>query len=204
MTDEIKKEEEVVVTSTTETEQDPLKVELEKVQRTGKTEKEKAEYSLKKNAQRVRELGGDPDAILGVNSKNTDDLDEDDDKPITRGELKRIEQARANKSAIQLAEEIPNETERELTKYHLENSIKSTGNPAEDLKLARSIVNAVKNTKIIEEATRKGDTKNHSSSSGVDAKNDIVQGELTAQEIPFLSKPFNMTKEAIIKARPKK
>jgi hypothetical protein len=34
-----------------------------------------------------------------------------------------------------MADEIKNESERELTKYHLKNSIKSTGNPEEDIKL---------------------------------------------------------------------
>lgn len=200
METETQKADEIVVTATT---QDPLKEELDRVQRTGKTEAEKAAFSLRKNADRAKELGIDPAEVLGFSTKASVSANEDDDKPVTRGDLKRFQQENASKSALQLANEIDNESERELTKYHLENSIKSTGNPSEDFKLARSIVNAAKNSKIIEENARKVEAKTHSNGSGVDARNDIVQGELTAQEKKFLGKPFNMTKDQIIKARPK-
>ena len=69
-------------TETETTEQDPLEVELEKVKKkSGKSEKEKATYSLQKNAERLIELGGDPSAILKVESKTENDeesVDEDD------------------------------------------------------------------------------------------------------------------------------
>ncbi len=184
-------------------EQDPLKVELDRVQRTGKTEAEKAAFSLKKNADRARELGIDPAKVLGLGTKADDPTEEDDDKPVTRADLRRFQQESASKSALQLADEINGESERELTKYHLQNSIKSTGNPNEDLRLARSLVNAAKNSKIIEEVGRKTEAKTHSNGSGVNAKDEIVQGELTPQEKQFLGKPIFMTKEQIIKARTK-
>lgn len=209
MSTDIKKEdliEKEVVTPTseeTQEEQDPLKVELERVQRTGKTEAEKAAYSLKKNADRARELGVDPAEVLGLGTKVEISTNEDDDKPLTRGEFKRLQQDNTSKSALQLAEDISNESERELTKYHLQNSIKSTGNPSEDLKLARSIVNAAKNSKIIEENERKIAPRTHSNGSGGPAKDNVVQGELTPQEKVFLGKPFNLTKEQIIATRPK-
>lgn len=182
-------------------EQDPLKVELDRVQKQGKTEAEKAAFSLKKNAERARELGVDVDKVLGTKPAETD---EDDDKPLTRGEFKKLQQEQSAKSALQLAEEIPNETERELTKYHLQNSIRSTGNPAEDLKLARALTNSARNSQILEEVQRKKDAKSHSNGSGVDAKIEENQGELTPQEMQFLGKPFNLTKAQIIAARPKK
>lgn len=188
----------VVPTSetTTEDEQDPLKEELEKVQKKdGRTELEKAAFSLKKNAERLKELGGDPSSILGVEK---DDVEEDD-KPVTMGMLKKLQQETASKTAVQLAEAIGNETERELTKYHLENSIKSTGNPQEDFRLAQAIVNSVRNAKIIEESARKPEAKNHSSASGADKKH-IPQEEITAQEQMFM-KQFGLTKEEVIKAR---
>lgn len=182
-------------------EQDPLKIELEKVQKSGRTEKERAEFSLKKTAERVVELGGSPKDILGIKVEKP--ADSDDDKPLTVGMYKKIQQAGAVKSALQLADEISNETERELVKYHLDNSIKSTGIPSEDLKLARAIVNSVKNAQIAEEATRKTPAKTHSSGSGSDANQKIVEGELTPQELAFTKKPFNMTKEQILNARKK-
>lgn len=182
-----------------EPEQDPLKTELERVQKIGRTEKEKAEFSLKKTAERVKALGGDPNTILGIEKEY--EPDEEDDQFLTVGMYKKIQQEKAIKTASQLADEIQNETERELVKYHLENSIKSTGSPTEDMKLARALVNAVKNTKIIEEATRKPTPKKHSSGSGSPAKDNEVKGELTESEKVFLGKPFNMTKEQILKAR---
>jgi hypothetical protein len=179
-------------------EQDPLKVELERVQKVGRTEKEKAEFSLKKNAERVKALGGDPTSILGIEENEPS---EDEDQPLTIGMYRKIQQESATKTALQLADEIPNETEKELVKYHLDNSIKSTGNPNEDLKLARALVNAVKNTQIIEEATRKIKPKAHSNASSAPSKDNEVKGELNEYEKQFLGKPFSMTKEQILKAR---
>jgi hypothetical protein len=189
---ELEKEPEIIP------EQDPLKVELERVQKTGRTEKEKAEFSLKKTAERVKALGGDPTSILGIEDNEPDD---DDDKPLTIGMYRKIQQQSASKTALEQADEIENETEKELVKYHLENSIKSTGNPNEDLKLARALVNAVKNTKIIEESARKIKPKSFSNGSSGPAKDNEVKGDLTEQEKQFLGKPFNMTKEQILKAR---
>ncbi|MEI6532493.1 MAG: hypothetical protein WCO06_01495 [Candidatus Roizmanbacteria bacterium] len=200
--EKVETEAEVETTVEVETEQDPLKTELERVQRVGRTEKEKAEFSLKKNAERVKELGGDPNTILGI-EKETSEYNEDDDQPLTVGMYKKIQQESASKTALQLADEVQNETERELVKYHLNNSIKSTGNPNEDMKLARALVNAVKNSQIIEESTRKPKAKAYSGSGGVPAKDTEVKGELTEQEKLFLGKPFNMSKDAILKARGK-
>lgn len=182
-------------------EQDPLKNELSRVQNIKKptyTEKEKAEYTLRKNAERVKELGGDPTSIIGVDSG---DIDEDD-KPMTVGMFKRQQQEIASRSALQLADEITNETERELIKYHIQNTIRPTGNPNEDLRIARTLTNAAKNAQIMEEANRKGQAKSYSSGSSADAKYDAVASqELTKAEQRFLLKPYKMTKEQIIKAR---
>lgn len=191
--------------SSTETEQDPLKTELERVQRTGKTEAEKAAFSLKKNAERAKELGIDVEDVLGIDKPSARidvDLDEDD-KPVTVGMLRKIQQDNASKNALQMADDISNESERELTKYHLQNSIRPTGNPAEDLRLARALTNSAKNTQILEEAGRKAEPKTHSTASSGNAKNTEVQSELTPAEKQFLGKPFNMTVQDILKARKK-
>ncbi len=113
-----------------------------------------------------------------------------------------MQQENATKTALQLANDIPNETERELTKYHLGNSIKSTGNPTEDLNLARAIVNAAKNSKIIEEMARKGSPKTHSSASSAGMRHDIEQEELSKDEI-VLMKMAGLTREEVLKSRPK-
>lgn len=183
-------------------EQDPLKNELNRVQSIKKpeirTEKEKAEYTLKKNAERVKELGGDPTLVLGVASEEL----EDDEKPMTVGQFKKFQQDNASRSALQLADSIESETERELVKFHIQNTIRPTGNPNEDLRLARTLTNAAKNAKIMEESNRKVAPKTYSSGGSADAKYDPVGSqELTKAEQRFLLKPYKMTKEQIIKAR---
>lgn len=168
-TTQVEAEAETEVEPTVEAEQDPLKTELDRVQKKEvRTELEKAQFSLKKNAERVQALGGDYRELLGVDQIVTEETT-DDDTPLTVGMLKKFQQENASKTALQSAEEISNETERELVKYHLQNTIKSTGNPAEDLKLARGLVNSIKNSQIIEEVSRRPQAKTHSSASGVDA-----------------------------------
>lgn len=194
--------EETVETIESTTQQNPLQVELEKVQeKKGKSELEKATFSIKKTAERIKELGGDPNTILRIEKEGS--TDDEDDKPLTMGMFKRMELEKAGQSAMQLAESITSEAERELTKYHLENTIKTTGNPQEDLKLARTLVNAVKNTQIIEEAARKPEVKTHSSAASAPANHQEDNIELSPAEMPFTKAPFNMTKEAIIAVRPK-
>lgn len=201
--DEKKNGEEVVVTPTTpetpvETpapSQDPIKAELEKV-RKPKTEAEKAAYSLVSNAKRVKELGLDPKSILGFETPTVED-----DTPVTHGDLKRIQQTEAQKTALILAEEqIQNEDERELTKYHLENTIKPSGDPKSDLRNARALVNSVKNSQFAEEAARVTKPKTIVAGGSVPAVHEPVF-EPTQEEIAYMRPPFNMTKDAILKAR---
>src|ERR1035437_529481 len=139
-----------------ETEQDPLKTELERVQKSKYSDEEKAEFTFKKQAERLKALGKDPASILGIEKSDEED---GDDTPLTVGMLKKMQQETASKTALQQADEIQNETERELVKFHLQNTIKSTGTPTEDLKLARALVNSVKNSQIMEENNRKGTAK---------------------------------------------
>ena len=181
------------------TEQDPLKIELEKVQNRSKyTEEEKAEFTFKKQAERLKSLGKDPADILGI--KTEDEIESEDNRPLTIGEYKKMMAGSVAKTALQEADSIQNETERELVKYNLENTIKSTGIPSEDLKLARALVNAVKNNQMIEEISRKAPAKTHSNSSGVDANKDreIVY---TADELNMMKPPFNVTPAQILAAR---
>lgn len=172
-------------------EQDSLKTELDKVQRKGRTKVEKLQYTKKRIDEQLKELGVEDEIE-----------DDEDEKPVTVGMLKKIQAQTATKTALQLADEIPNETERELTKYHLENTIRSTGNPQEDFTLAQNQVNAVKNKQILEELGRKTTPPTHGSNAGAPA-NKEKQEEFTPEEQSFMKPPFNLTKEAVIKARSK-
>lgn len=198
--------EETPVTTETETTEDPLKVELERV-KSKKSPQEKARDSLYFNALEAKKLGIDPTKdeklkeVFGI--KEPVEVSEDE-KPITRKELEELllktQQATATKTAEQLANEITNESERELTLFHIQNTIKSTGDPKEDLRLARALTNSVRNSQIQEQQTIKPVAKTHSSASGggtIQSEPTIV---FTAEEKAFLA-TGRVTKEEILKAR---
>ena len=183
--------EEPIVEETVEETTDPLETELNKVKNKGRTKAEKLLYTKKRVEEQLKELGIE------------EDVEEDDDQPVTMADLKRFQAQNAQKTALDLASSVTNETERALIEYHLENTIRSTGNPQEDFQLAQGLVNAVKNKQIIDETIRKPLAKTHSSGSGAPAKVARPEEELSSVEKQFLSAPFNLTKEQIIAARPK-
>lgn len=166
-----------------------------------RTEAEKAAYALVKTAERLKSLGGDPKAVLGSDVED-DESDEDDDRPVTFKDLKRIDAEKAEKSADKMADEIEDETERGEVKQALKNVVKSSGNPAADLANARAIVNAEKNRQIAEEAERGRAPKRSGSGSGGPAKGDD-EFKPTDDEAAFMRPPFNMTKEKILEVRKK-
>lgn len=173
-------------------EQDPLKTELEKVQNKGKSKVEKLIYTKKRINDQLKDLG----------IEDEEDTDDEDSKPVTMATLKKFQAEAASKTALQLADEIPNETERELTKHYLQNTIRSTGDPKQDLDLARGLVNAVKNRQIIEETNRKPESSNRSSGAGAPAKREQKE-DFTPEELGYMKPPFSLTKEQVIAARPK-
>lgn len=182
------------IEETTETQQDLLKEELEKVQNKGRTKKDKLLYSRSRINEQLKELGEDVE-------DDDDSEEEDDDKPVTVGMLKKIERKTSVKTALELAESTSNEVERELIKHHIQNTIRSTGNPQEDLALAQALVNAVKNRKILAEAQRKPVTKTHPTSSSAPAKEEDAPLEFTTAEKKLMGKPFNVTPAQILAAR---
>ena len=196
--------EETTETTDVETEEsteDPLKVELEKV-KSRKTPQEKARDSLFFNAEQAKKLGLDPAEVLGIKPK--EETVDEDDRPVTRKELEesllKIQQANATKTATDLANEITDETERELTLFHIQNTIRSTGDPKEDLKLARALTNSVKNSQILEEASRKPQAKTHSSATSGGTQTSEPTVALTAEEQTYLATGV-VTKEEILLAR---
>lgn len=180
--------------------QDPIKEELEKVQKKGKgkTELEKAIYTKQQIEKRIAELKGD--------SGEEDIPDDDDQAPVTVGMLKQMQKQQTIKSALSLAEEqITDEHELELVKHHLQNTIKASGNAGEDFRNARALVNAVKNKQIIEETHRKIPAKRTSAGGSAPGKYEDAF-EPTNEELKMMSfkgldgKPL-LTKEDIIKSR---
>ncbi len=175
-------------------EPNPVKEALERVQKKGegRTELEKARFTRQQIDKRIAELESDEGA--------TPLEDEDDSKPVTIGDLKKLEREQSKKTALNLADEIEDEAERELAKHYLTNTIRPSGNPKEDLRVARQLVNAEKNKQLIEQAQKKNSAPSMSNSSGAPA-NFEESFEPTPEELVYMRPPFNLKKEQIIASR---
>jgi len=179
--------------------QDPVKAALEQARKNKRPEIDRAAHSLKKNAERLKELGGDPAKVLGDVIPPDNDLDDgsDDDKPVTRGELKKMQAEQAQKTSMQLADSIENEDERELAKEYLRTTIRPSGDPEQDLSAAMALVNSVKNRQVAEEITRRATTPVRRFGSGSGSpqrektKFEASPEELAAAKIAHV-KPENM------------
>lgn len=179
--------------------QDFVKTELERVRRKEpKTEAEKAAFALKKNAERAKELGLDPAAILGVVAPV---IAEDDNAPVTIGMLRKLDAEKSQKTALEMANEITNENERELTKVYLQTRIVPSGNPQEDLKMARALVNSVKNGQIAEEINRRGNPSIHGGGGAPIRHDDPAGFTPTDEESKMMRPPFSLSKEKILEVR---
>lgn len=168
-------------------------------QKNERSEKEKAEFALRKNAERLKELGGDAADVLNI--RPTINLDEtlDDDKPLTVKDFRELQKKDASKTALQLAEQLP-EDERNEVKQLLENRIRPSGNAEEDLRLARAAVNATHNAQIVEHISNRVLPKNTAAGGSTDSK---VGDEFvpTPEEARFMQPPYNLTKDKILAAR---
>tara|TARA_R110000868_G_C10971076_1_gene769960 strand:+ start:9559 stop:10239 length:681 start_codon:yes stop_codon:yes gene_type:complete len=185
--------------------QNSLKAELDKVKnKSPKSEEEKAEYTFINIAKRLQDLGRDPAELLGI--KKEEEVGEGD-KPITRKEMEEmISKVRQpiTKTATELADEIPNETERELAKYYLENVIKSSGNSTEDLNNAKTMVEAVKLKKQLELQSLRPEVKTHSSANSIQVNHAQVNMEFSAEEKMLLDHSKGLlTKDDILNSRKK-
>jgi len=173
----------------------PLDVEIARHKETiVRTEPEKAAFTLQKNAERARELGLDPVEVLGLKKQ-------DGGTPMTVEMYEELQKKNASQSALQLAESsIEDPKELELTKIYLENKVKPSGNPAEDLRTARLMVNAVRTAQIAEIKATAGTPKTHVSAPGAPASQPKQDAELTKDEIQTMQ-AFKLTKEQVIASR---
>lgn len=183
----------------TEPSQDPLEVELQREnKKEGRSEAEKAAFSLKKNLERAKELGVDVDQVLGI---KIEEKTIDKDAPLTVGMYEQMQREQGQKTSIQLAEGIQDEREKALVIQYLKTRIVPSGDAHDDLRFARLAVNSVKNGQLAEEMARSTSPKSFSSGAGAPAKSVAKEPELTAQEIQFTKPPFNMSVAEIIAAR---
>jgi len=184
----------------TEPSQTPIEQEIERESKRGgeRTEAEKAAFSLKKNAERAIELGLDPSAILGIQQSQPA---VDKDAPLTVGMYEQMQKNTAQKSAIELAESIADQHERELTIQYLKTRIVPSGDANEDVRFARLAVNSVKNGQIVEEISRTAPAKHYSSGAGAPPNQAPKEIELTPSEQMFTKAPFNMSAAEIVAKR---
>lgn len=174
----------------TEPLQNPVQKELEKVQtkKSVLSRRERLEFERRK----IEEQLAEEDQSEGI-------------VPTVSAEVpewyRKARAEEAKQTALQMAEAIEDQSERDLTKHHLQNTIRPSGNPSEDLRLARSIVNGVRNTQIAEELARKSAPKTYSSGSGAPAKPADGVFEPNTDEAALMRPPFNLSKEDILKAR---
>lgn len=165
------------------------------------TEKQKAAFALKKNAERLAELGGNPAEVLNIRPSIQIDEDISDDTPMTVGTFRAIQKKDAHKSALQMAEDLPEE-ERDEVIALLESRIVPSGDPQADLLLARAAVNARHNAQIAEHISQRSKPKVTAAGGSGEAVQEqpFVPTEL---ESTFMKKPYNMTKEKILALRVK-
>ncbi len=150
------------------------------------TKRERLEFSKAKIEQQLEEL----------------DNAEDDTRPLTVGDFKKMQQEKAKETALELATAIENQDERDEVIDILESRIVPSGNADEDLKLARDMVNARKNAQIAEEMARKQSPHAHASTPGAPVYTPEAFTP-TAEELTFMQPPYSLSKEQIIAVRNK-
>lgn len=167
-----------------------------------RSEAETTAFNLKKQAEKAKELGLDPAEILGVRTHIEVDASEDDDKPVTVGMLRNIQKQEAQKTALQFADDIADESTRDTVKQYLANNIVPSGDAEADFRLALAAASANKNKEVLQEINRYGTPKKTSAGGSMPA---TVEEEFvpTAQEQVFMRPPYNLSKEKILEARKK-
>jgi len=184
-------------------EQDPLKAELERVKSLpqGKTQLEKALHRRKFLDEEIVKLGGK------LPEEKVEETEED--APLTRKDLEEALKDLKDKpqhlvrTIDDYLKDEPNEIKKELINFHIENSIKSTGNPEQDYNLAKILAEEPIRRQITEELARKGTPKTHSSASsapGSSGSQPIIS--FTKEEQLFLDTGV-ITREDILAARAK-
>ncbi len=163
------------------------------------TEKEKAEFSLKKNAERLKELGGDPHTVLGTKPLDVS-ADDEDDKPVTVGMLRDIQRKDATKTALQMADDLEDPDRKAAVKDFLSHNIVPSGNAEKDYKIALAAASADKNSEVVAEIQRYQQAKRTASGGTIPAPHS-QEFKPTPEESRMMQKPYNLSKEKIIDAR---
>ncbi len=139
----------------------PAPIDTEKPKKVAKLKRKKAIIENE-----LRNLGESAD--YDEDDDEGDDLD-DPERPLTVGDLQRIEARKAQATAVEMAESIEDVVARDAVKAALKRVVPS-GDPQKDFADAVSIANREKNSKVLEEIGRRGAPNQHRSGAGAPPK----------------------------------
>lgn len=189
--------------------------ELAKVKdRPTRSELDKALYTGKHLINRIKELGGNPQELIG--EKDASLLD-DEEKPVTKKELENILSQNTNQIRYELGKNeferelsalSKDKNEQELAKYHYQNTIRLTGDVKEDVASALALANRHRLDKQLQEIRRANESKaneNFGAGNSGQAQNNLNDQELTVGEKTRLAtfSKYGLTKEKILAERKK-
>lgn len=168
-------------------------------QESKRTEAEKAAYTLKKNAERARELGLDPAEIMGTKTHIEPNDDDEDDKPVTVGMLRNIQRKDAQKTALQMADELQDEATRTIVKEYISDRIVASGDADKDFRLALAAASAEKNKQVLAEMSRLVPPKR--TAAGGSSPAHVEEEFNPTPEEQYHMKHFGLSKDKVLAAR---
>lgn len=144
----------------------------------------------------LKELGADDE---GDEDDGDDDDEIDDDRPVTHGDLRKMNQKAARESAVSMADAISDEADKAAVKAALAQVVHS-GDPEKDFKAAVAIANIERNSKILEEIGRRGVVRRKPTGTGAAP---LIEDafEPTNMEKMYMRPPFSLSKQDILKTR---
>ncbi len=170
---------------------DPVAAELERVT-AGKPKRTKLEQ-LEFTKKRVDDQLAEERRKAGI--------EDDDSRPLTVAEFKALQVQTAQETALKLTEtRIENETERKLVQFHLEHTIKPSGDPETDLRNGLALVNALKNTQIAAETVRTAPKPRAAGSAAGAPPKEKQTVELTKEE-QDIKRGFGLTDDEVVASR---
>ncbi len=199
MTEIIDKGAEVVETPTPKIEVPPKKEAAPSQAKEPKTRIEKLRHT---KASIEKQIADEEAANGGIVISDEDD----DDKPLTKRDLKNIQRDEAKKTALSMANEIEDETDRSKVIEVLETRILPSGNPEKDLQLAKDAVFSEKNRQVAAATAKNGRPSTQRSGGGAPPKTEdtfvATDNELAAAAMVGKKTPADI-KAFVLKARAK-
>lgn len=203
------KDDNSIVNVTSESTEDPILAELERVkgQTQGKTPKEKFEYKLQREIAQAKSMGIDIASIAGIKQAEPEEVDED--RPLTKKDLEAyLSKAQPkSKTAMEMALEIQNEAERELYTLYLD-EVNPTLSEEQKFKAVSERVEGIKLKNQLNLQNLKPTTQNYSTATSFQPAKPSQQldnAQLTREEQLFFDHAritgTPLTKEEIIKMR---